>query len=562
MKLPLPRFAPSFALPLALLAAACTDRPGAANGDQDTGGTLIIALPGTGVSPTFPLFAADNMARMISDQLFDRLAEIGPELGTVGDRGFTPRLAHRWEWARDSMSIAFHLDPRAHWHDGRPIRASDLRFTFDLMKDPKTATQLTPLVANIDSISVRDSLTAVAWFRARSPQQFYDAAYQIFVVPEHLLKDIPRDQLANSEAVQRPVGSGPFRFARSEPGVRIELLADTSHYRGRPNLDRVVLSFTGDANNGITQLMAGQADLFDAVPADVVPRLDSADHLRTLRYQILGYGFMSMNLRDPARLGSPHPIFGDRAVRRALSMAVDRAAMVRNIFGPDVALSLGPYPNAIADSSVMPPPFDRSRAEALLDSAGWRRGADGIRAKNGRPLAFSITAPTSSPQRMRFAVLLQEQFRSVGAQTDIQNLEFNAVQERLEAGRFDATLYALGQDPPRTGITQFWTTSGLPPGGSNVGGYSSPAVDALVDSLAYTTDPERADDQWRRMSRIIIDDAPAIWLYAISPVLGVHRRIRIEGMRSDGWWHGLADWWIPAGERIERDRIGLRPAQP
>lgn len=561
MKLPL-RFARWYALPLALTVAACTDRPGASGDDQETGGTLVMALPGTGMSPTFPLFAADNMARMVSDQLFDRLAEIGPELGTVGDRGFAPRLAHRWEWSRDSMSIAFHLDPRARWHDGRPIRASDLRFTFDLMKDPKTATQLTPLVANIDSMSVRDSLTAVAWFRARSPQQFYDAAYQIFVVPEHILKDIPREQLANSEAVQRPVGSGPFRFARSEPGVRMELIADTTHYRGRPNLDRVVIAFTGDANNGVTQLMAGQADLFDAIPADVVPRLDSAEHLRTLRYQIMGYGFMSMNMRDPARRAAAHPIFGDAAVRRALSMAVDRAAMVRNVFGPDVALSVGPYPNAIADSSVKPPPFDRARAEALLDSAGWRRGADGTRAKNGRPLAFSITVPTSSPQRMRFAVLLQEQFRTIGVPVEIQNLEFNAVQERLESGRFDATLAALGQDPPRTGITQFWTTSAFPPAGGNFGRYSNPGVDALVDSLAYTTDPARADDQWRRMSRTIIDDAPAIWLYAISPVLGLHRRIRIEGMRSDGWWHGLADWWIPAAERIDRDRIGLRPAQP
>jgi len=554
-------FARWFALPITLLAAACTDRPGANGDDAETGGTVVIALPGTGMSPTFPLFAADNMARMVSDQMFDRLAEIGPELRTVGDRGFTPRLAQRWEWAPDSMSIVFHLDPRARWHDGRPIRASDVRYSVELIKDAKTGTQMTSFVANVDSVSVRDSLTFVAWFKARSPEQFYQVAYQIYVVPEHLLKDIARDQLSTSEAVQRPVGSGPFRFARSEPGVRLELVADTTHYRGRPKLDRLLVTFAGDANNGVTQLMAGQVDLYDAVPADVVPRLDSAEHLRTVRYPILGYGFMSMNMRDPARRASAHPVFGDPAVRRALSMAVDRAAMVRNVFGPDVALSLGPFPNAIADSSVRPPPFDRARAAALLDSAGWRRGPDGTRAQNGRPLAFSITVPTSSPQRMRLAVLLQEQFRTIGARVELQNLEFNAVQQRLESGRYDATLGAFAQDPPRTGIVQFWTTGALPPAGGNYGGYSNRAVDALVDSLSYTTDPTRADDQWRRMSRTIIDDAPAIWLYAISPVLGVHRRIRIEGMRSDGWWHGLADWWIPAAERIDRDRIGLRPAQ-
>jgi peptide/nickel transport system substrate-binding protein len=182
--------------------------------------------------------------------------------------------------------------------------------------------------------------------------------------------------------------------------------------------------------------------------------------------------------------------------------------------------------------------------------------------KNGRPLAFSITVPTTSPSRMRYGVLIQEQLRSIGAQVELDALEFNAVQQKLEAGRFDATLVTVGQDPPRTGVTQFWGSSGRPPAGSNYGSYSNPAVDALLDSLAITADPARADEQWRRMSRTIIEDAPAIWLFEYAPIAGVHNRIRVEGMRGYAWWAGLPDWWIPANERIDRDRIGLRPAQP
>jgi peptide/nickel transport system substrate-binding protein len=554
-------FARWFALPITLVAAACTDRPGANGDDVETGGTVVIALPGTGMSATFPLFAADNMARMVSDQMFDRLAEIGPGLGTVGDRGFVPRLAQRWEWGPDSLSIAFHLDPRARWHDGRPVRANDVRFSVELMKDPRTGTQATPFVANVDSVSVRDSLTAVAWFKARSPEQFYQMAYQVFVLPEHLLKDIPRDHLATSEAIQRPIGSGRFRFVRFEPGVRIELVADTGHYLGRPKLDRLLLVFTGDPNSAVTQLFSGQVDFLDAVPPDAVPRLDSAEHLRAVPYTILGYGFMSMNTRSPTGRNQPHPVFGDPVVRRALSMAVDREAMLRNVLGPRAVLGSGPYPKHLSDTTVKAPTFDRARAESLLDSAGWRRGANGTRAKNGRPLAFSITVPTTSAPRMRYAVLLQEQFRNVGAAVEIQSLEFNAVQQRLTSGNFDATLVVVGQDPPRTGIAQFWTTAGLPPTGSNYGRYTNAAVDALVDSLAYTGDPARADAQWRRASQMIIQDAPAIWLYEYQQTAGAHRRIRIEGIRPDAWWAGLADWWIPAAERIDRDRIGLRPAQ-
>lgn len=163
---------------------------------------------------------------------------------------------------------------------------------------------------------------------------------------------------------------------------------------------------------------------------------------------------------------------------------------------------------------------------------------------------------------MRYAVLLQEQLRNVGARVEIDAIEFNATQERLANGRFDATLVTVGQDPPRTGMSQFWASSEHPPTGANYGSYSSPVVDALLDSIAVTMDPLRADDQWRRLSRTIVEDAPAIWLYEFTPIAGIHERIRVEGMRGYAWWAGLPDWWIPADERIERDRIGLRPAQP
>ena len=547
-------------LSLVVAAVACTDRSAGTRDDAETGGTLVIALPGTGISPPFPPHSVDNMSRMIVDQLYDRLAEMGPDLNTVGDRGYTPRLARRWEWARDSLSIVFHLDPRARWQDGRPVRATDVRFALDLLKDPKTGTQYTSFLTNVDSVSVRDSLTLVTWFRARSPLQFYQFVFNVYPLPEHLLKDIPRGQLSTSDAAQRPVGSGVFRLARYEPGVRIELVADTTHYRGRPNLDRVLLVFAGDPNNMLTQLFSGQVDFVEVVAPDAVARLDSAQHLRAVPYPTMGYGFMTMNMRDGAS-GRPHPIFGERAVRRAISMAVDREAMLRNVYGQHGMLGHGPYPQALADTTVKPLPFDRARAAALLDSSGWRVGTGGIRAKNGRPLAFSITVPTTSPGRMRYAVLIQEQLRNIGARVELDPLEFNAMQEKLSTGRFDATLAIVGQDPPRTGVAQFWTSSERPPTGANYGSYSNPTADALLDSLAVTADPAKADDQWRRLSRTIVDDAPAIWLFEYRPVAGVHRRIRIEGMRGYAWWAGLADWWIPANERIERDRIGLRPAQ-
>jgi peptide/nickel transport system substrate-binding protein len=540
---------------------ACSERAGDTTGGG-TGGTLIIVQAGIESSPLLPPFAADNVARNVIDQVYDRLAQLGPNLNTLGDRDFQPRLARSWTWSPDSMSVAFSIDPRARWHDGQPVRASDVRFSFEVDRDPKTATQLTATIGNVDSVTVRDSLTPVVWFHRRTPEQFYDFVYQVYIMPEHVLKDIPRDKLATSEVVRRPIGTGRFRFARWDPGVRIELLSDTANYRGRAKLDRVVISFVPDPGAAITQLLSGQADWYENVPAGVVPRIDSSGSVRALRYPGFGYGFMGMNLRDPKRPGAPHPIFGDRRVRVAFSMALDRQAMLRNVFDTLGVLAVGPFPRALADTTVTLPPFDRAHAAALLDSAGWRAGPDGMRAKNGRPLAFTFIVSTSSSPRMRYGVLIQEQLKTIGVRMDIESMDISSFMARSLASNFDAEIQLFGTDPAVAGIKQLWATEGIGKGGQNTVSYSSPRFDALIDSAVATFDPTRAKQFAHRAYQTLVDDAPAVWLYEPLTIAGGHKRIRVEGLRADGWWIGLADWSIPANERIDRDRIGLRPAQP
>jgi peptide/nickel transport system substrate-binding protein len=551
-----------FASTLLLFLMACSDRSGTADGAA-TGGTLVIVQSGTGSSPMIPPLALDVVGRLISDNVYERLAEIGPDMNAVGDRGFTPRLAQRWEWAADSMSIAFMLDPRAKWHDGRPVRASDVAYTLRLLKDPKTGSTITSLLRNVDSVSVRDSLTAVAWFQQRTPEQFYDLAHQVYVLPEHILKDIPSEKLATSEAAMRPIGSGRFRFARYEPGTRVELVADTLHYRSRPKLDRVIISFVSDPGAAVTQLVSGQADFFEVIPPDAIPRVDSSQHARAVRYRALQYVFLLMNHRDPKRLSAPHPILSDRRVRLAISMAMDRQAMARNLFDTLGVLGSGPFSRALADTTIQLPPFDRARAAALLDSAGWRAGPDGMRSKNGRPLRIGVMAPTSSTPRMRYAVLIQEQLKSIGVQADNESIDIRAFVDRMfQKQDFDAVLLGLASDPARSAAKQSWSTAAFPPEGQNFARYSNRTVDALLDSASSTFDKARADQLYHRAYQTLVDDAPAVWLYDVLTVAGVHRRIRMEGLRPDGWWVGLADWWIPPNERIDRDRIGLRPAQP
>ena len=167
---------------------------------------MVIAQPGE-PGTLIPALQGQIIERQITDLLYDRLAEIGDDLNTVGDKGFRPQLAQRWEWAPDSLSIVFHLDPRARWHDGVPVRASDVRYSVALIKDPQLGSPAQPLVTNIDSVAVRDSLTAVAYFKRHTPEQFYDLVYQVSIVPEHLLHNTPPAQLKTAEVGRRGIGS-------------------------------------------------------------------------------------------------------------------------------------------------------------------------------------------------------------------------------------------------------------------------------------------------------------------------------------------------------------------
>jgi peptide/nickel transport system substrate-binding protein len=530
---------------------------GTAGGRADVGGTVVFASAGD-ADVLFPPLSFTAVGKAVSDVVFDKLAEIGPDLNTIGDRGFTPRLARRWTWARDSLSIAFEIDPRARWHDGRPVRASDVLFSFDVLRDPAVGSPFAGLVASIDSVTVRDSMTAVAWYKKRTPEQFYDFVYQVVIIPEHVYGAVPRANLKTSDLLRRPVGSGRFRFVRWEPGVRLEIAADTANYRGRAKLDRVVWSISSDGPSAAAKLFSGEADFWENLTPDQLARAVRDSTLRVLPYPGLQYAFLGMNLRE--RRGTrPHPIFGDHAVRRALSMAVDRRAMLRNVFDTVGKISYGPFPRTqtVADTTIELPPYDVARAKALLDSAGWRETPSGLRQKQGKSLEFGILVPQSSRLRMAYAVLLQEQMRGVGATVKVDRVDFPTFQARQEARDFDAAIMAFSTDPGASGTKQYWHSSSAAKGGNNYVGYTNPRFDALLDSAIASFEPKTSKAYARRAYEVLVHDAPAIWLYDVLTLAGMHRRIRTAGLRADGYWAGLADWHIPVSERIARDRVGL-----
>jgi peptide/nickel transport system substrate-binding protein len=526
---------------------------------------MVVTIP---VEPStlLPIYINSLQGKEVTDFVLDHLAEIGDSLNIVGAEGFKPRLAERWTWAPDSMSIAFHLAPRARWHDGKPVSSKDVKFTFDINRDTTVGAHAQAELAFIDSVSTPDSLTATFWFKRRYNHQFFDAVYHLAIMPEHILGSIPKGDLRTSPYSRAPVGTGQFRFVSWETGSRLEVVADTANYRGRPKLDRVIFAFNPDPNAMYTRIMAGESDVAEPIlNVAMLPQISSNANVKIYTAPGMDYGFLLFNHKDPSRRTRPHPLFGDKRMRQALTMAIDRSALTRSVFDTLALPSLGPMVRAqtLADTTVPQIGYDTTHAKALLDSLGWRDGnGDGIREKGGKPLRFSLIVPVSSRVRQALSVLLQAGFKTVGVQMDIESLEFNAIGPRLGPGNWDTFINAVHADPSPAGNRQTWGTAGAASrGGPNLGEYSNPLFDAHIDSAFASTDTGTERSHLRQAYETIVGDAPAIWLYEIRWSAAINKRIRPVGIRSDAWWGSVGEWSIPANERIDRDQIGLGAAK-
>jgi peptide/nickel transport system substrate-binding protein len=545
----------------AFAAFAACDATHRADGVNEVGGTIVIAATGE-PDALFPPLAGLVSAFQVNSLVYDHLADIGPKLNVLGDAGFTPALADSWTWAPDSLSIAFHLNPKARWHDGVPVTAEDVVYTHHLNTSPRLGNPMGDELGNIDSVVARNRSTAVFWFHARAPEQFYTAAGMMLILPKHVFAKLRPDSLMQDAPKIKPVGSGRFRFVSWTPGVSLEIAADTGNYRGRPPLDRVIWSFSSNYLSAVTKLAGGEADVFDALHAETEREVAQHPRLHVLVLTGMDYAFLNFNLRDPVHHDAPNPLFASRELRRALTMATDRSSMVRNVFDTLGAVSVGPAIRALPTTSpsLIQIPYDTVRAGRILDSLGWTsRTKDGIREKNGRALAFTVIVPTSSSARNRMAVMLQSQLLRVGVRLDIEKLEFQSFHTREEARSFDAELNAWHMGPSASALREAWTTkASRKAGGRNYGAYENPHFDAEVDSAGSSLSPANIMMHYTRAYQTIIDDAPAIWLYEPKTILGLHRRIRVRGMTPAAWWAGVGTWSIDPADRIPRDQLGAR----
>lgn len=512
-----------------LFAAAC-------GGDADCPRCDTIVIAATGEPEALlPPLVVETVGRDISDQIFERLADLKPEGSTIDPSAYAPRLASSWEQL-DSLTWKFTLRPGARWQDGQPVTAADVVFSFNAFADTTLQTAAGETLRHVKA-EATDSQSVILHFEQPYGEQLYDATWHVRIMPAHIWSKIPVDQWAGDTTLSRLVGSGPYRIAGWVRGQALTLLADTVGGK-RARIGTAVWRFADNPDAALSLVLSGEADLMEAAGSpERVERVEKDTALQAVRYPAAAIGYLGY--RVGAVSGKPAGVLGSKALRQALNMAVDRPALATAAFGPGTVAPPGPMSKLIWiwDDNIKVLPFDTAAAAKAFDAEGWKRSVDGVRKKGSQTLGLDILVPSTSAGRRRLAEGLQEQWRLAGVTATVTAVDFPVFQERLGKGNFDSYIGAWLDEPSPRGLADYWTTAGI--GGVNFSRYSDPAFDKLVTTALAAPTVADARGAWRSAMDTLNSDAPAIFLYTPVNVAAVSKRV--QGLTIDpfSWLSGL-----------------------
>lgn len=449
----------------------------------------------------------------------------------------TPALAERWEHSPDYRIWTVWLRENVRWHDGVLVTAGDLKFTVDLLNHPDV---LNYNAFAVDSVAVLDEHSARIFLArpGRWPLEGWATPY-----PRHLLEGLDPGEFYDWEFWTRPVGNGPFRYVSHVPQTMMELEANPDYYRGKPNIESVILRFVPGGGSELTEMRSGNADLTASLGL-----LDANQLAEDPRFRI-HYRVSTSHTRWLA-FNPRHSLFQDVRVRRALAQAVDRYALHRALdFPADLPVTDAPFTVCQFERGdlIEPWPHDPLAAAGLLEEAGWRDDdGDGVRERGGEELRFVTLVST---EEVGVALLLQSELQRVEVRMEVQRLDGNLILDRIREGDFEAAV------PPVEALQPILTSSTDGAARSYAAFREAyPDVVGLLDLALEKPDLADRDRLYRELAEVFRRELPAIYLYpGVYPIVA-HRRIR--GFAHDGWmppawrWaYGGLEWlWVEAPE--------------
>ena len=515
----------------ALLAAGCIapQRPD----------DVVVLASGADLESANPLVTTHPLSRQVQRYaLFVTLVRYDSSLVPQ------PYFARRWHWSDEGRTLTMTLVPDLRWHDGVPTTADDAAFTLLAARDPATGFPRAAELASLDTAMAVDDTTLVLRFR-RAPPQLPPLLAELPLVPRHLLASVPRAGLRTASFNDAPVGNGPFRFVERRRGARWSFVrneAFPASMGGPPALRGLVIAVVDEATTKFAGLASGELDVAGIAPA-MASLAERDATLRVLSYPVLfGTGLFFNTTRTP---------FDDARVRRAVARSIDRQRIV------EVALAGYAQPAA----SPVPPDSplawhgmaqrDTAEADSLLDAAGWRRGADGVRVRGGHRLEIELLSVGSGDNVAE--QLVQADLAARGIVLRVRQTEMGTflTTARAPQKRFDLLLAGVPGDLALSYISALFSSAQR--GGTlDYTGFHSATLDALLTDATMAPPGEPARAAWERVQVALDTLAPATWLYHSRGVQGIARRVQDVRMDLRGELVAVHDWTLATRSAFAR----------
>ncbi|MBK6871175.1 MAG: ABC transporter substrate-binding protein [Kineosporiaceae bacterium] len=441
------------------------------------------------------------------------------------DYGATPGLAESWTTSPDGTIWTYRIRSGVLWSDGVPLTAKDAAYTFNrVLKGTTEKTNYGSYVANIVSAVAPDDTTLVLTTKVPTPQMLH---LSVPILPEHIWSKVSAKSVAtftNDPAGQiKPVGSGPFVLTERKAGQYLRLTANKNYWGGAPHLDGVEFRPFASPEALSQALRKGEIDFADSLEANIFEALTGQPGITTVSARYGAFDEIAFNqgaaLADGTPIGDGHPALKDKRVRQAIAHAVDLDALVKRAIGghgrPGGGVIPPMYTSLHYDPGADRYAFDLAKANQLLDDAGYRKGADGIRTMpdGTKPLALRLFARSESQGSKTTAQFVAEWLNQIGLKITVKTISEDQLTEAVATGEFDLFEWGWGVEPdPDYQLSTFtceqrsYKEDGKILAGLSDSFYCNPAYDALYAQQKTQVDPAERAATVKQMQKMLYDD--------------------------------------------------------
>ncbi|MGH9181465.1 MAG: ABC transporter substrate-binding protein, partial [Acidimicrobiales bacterium] len=481
---------------------------------------LVVAINSdpTNLSPLFLDINTGNWKVFSGLVAYDQNLDLVPGLAAA-----LPQVS------ADGRTVTVDLRTDVRFHDGEPLTADDVVFTWKALADPALAS---PMYSAFDLAGLVTSVTAidadtVQFQLGRVDPAFVEKLY-VGIVPEHVLAG---QDLKSTDFNRNPIGTGPYRMGERRPGERMVLEANPDYYGGESAIKRIVYTFIPDENARASALQQGAIDV-----ARLPPRL-AANFSDDSRLRVVTIPSAAV---DQIALPTGNPVLADPRVRRAISLAFDREAAATAVYAGSGRPAWSPL--LPADSAYEPAVetgVDRAAAAALLDEAGWRPGPDGFRGKDGQRLAFTVMFLPNITTHRELALALRSDLAQVGVDVAAEGVDSNVYKDRLTT---DGWLHNLGNpyDPDMQLYPRYHSRFALDGDPStNPAALNDPRVDATLEAGRTSTSPQARETAYRELQRLLGEDAAYLHLGVGNHTVVVPKAVTGIAVQPQGGAHNF-----------------------